>query len=227
LRFANCGISMIFTNGGGLEQVIFPEAGAFQHLYDGIGDWLRQGASPSSPRVPEDAVRILNVSQRLANTIGGFTTTSQVYYAPEAPGGAAATFPPVRFGGNLTFLGYEPVDEGTYRPGDYVTLVTYWRVDGAVPDDVRFFTHLLFDPQEIAAQSDIISVSVPQLQPRDVFEQITFLQVPQGLPDGSYRLSIGAYEDKAGSDQDVRLPVFDGNRPRGTRVYLSEITVAK
>ena len=115
----------------------------------------------------------------------------------------------------------------TYRPGDYITLIGYWRVDGDVPPDVRLFTHLLFDPQEIAAQSDTISVSVPQLQPRDVFVQITFLQVPQALPDGRYRLSIGAYEDKAGADQDVRLPVFDGNRPRGTRVFLTEIAVAK
>ncbi len=227
LRFANCGISMIFANGGGREQVIFPEAGAIQRVYEGIGDWLKQGVTPTSPAVPADAVRVLDVTQKLANTIGRFTTTAPVLFAPEAPGGTGTTLPPVRFGGNLTFLGYEPVDTGTYKPGDYITLIGYWRVDGPVPDDVRMFTHLLFDPQQIAAQSDIISVSAPQLQPRDVFVQITFLQVPQGLPDGSYRLSIGVYEDRVGSDQDVRLPVFDGNRQRGSRIYLPAITVEK
>jgi hypothetical protein len=59
------------------------------------------------------------------------------------------------------------------------------------------------------------------LQPRDVIIQVTFVQLPWNMPPGVYSLSIGAYQ---ATDRE-RLPVFDGDQPRGTRIFLGEIEV--
>lgn len=223
MRYANCGTGLVLTDGGERTQVILPRADTLATMSDYIRDWLMLGDLASSAPAPPESVIILSVAQQLADTIGRFTTTSTVRYPPEAPGGMTATLPPVRFGGNITFLGYEPIPAAPFEPGDYFTLVTYWRVDGDVPADLRLFTHLLLDPSEVAAQTDTISVLPAQLQPRDVFIQITFVRIPFGLPEGRYAVSIGAYEDAS----DIRLNVFDSdNQPRGTRLFLGEILVA-
>lgn len=221
LRYADCGSGMIFTNGGERQQLVFLEPGTMFNLHRYVRDWLDLGELLTGPDVPEDTVIVLDAEQSLADTIGRFTTTVPVFYAPEAPGGMALTQPPVRFGGNVAFLGYEPVSGQTYKPGDYVTLISYWRVDGYVPPDIRLFTHILLDPTEVAAQRDIISVLTSSLRPRDVVLQISFVRLPHIIPPGQFRVSIGAYEDNT----DTRLPVFDGDQPRGGRLFLDEITV--
>lgn len=221
LRFADCGSGLILANGGEREQIVFPEANRFLSLHREIRTWLMDGQLINGGRIPTQSVVILDVSRRLANTIGRFTTTAPVSFAPEAPGGSEATYPPVRFGGNITFLGYESINDQPYRPGDWVTVITYWRVDGQMPPDLRLFAHVLADPTAIAAQRDTISVLPALLRPRDVFMQITYVQLPRSTPAGEYLVSIGAYEDNT----DVRLNVFDGEQPRGTRLFLEGITV--
>jgi len=105
-----------------------------------------------------------------------------------------------------------------------VTVITWWRVDGPLPPDLRFFTHILSDPAAIVTQNDSISVDVTALQPRDVFAQITFVPLPLTLPDGVYTLSIGAAQSMTGA----RLPVLDetGQR-RGDRLFIGSITVQR
>jgi hypothetical protein len=171
----------------------------------------------AEPGLPADSVIMMNVSKELADKIGSFTTTTLVEYAPEAPGGAQTFYPPVRFGGNVTFLGYEKESGGSYQPGGDVTSITYWRVDGMPPPDLRLFTHILSDPAAIISQRDTISVDPRQLESRDVFIQITFVRLPTSTPDGQYQVSIGAYQ----SSDNMRLSVFDGDQPRGTRLFLT------
>lgn len=223
VRYANCGTGMVITNGGEREQVILPQPGALTNMNEYFRGWLARGDWLDDPALPSQSVMLLQVAPELADTIGRFTTTSLVSYDPDAPGGAVSLYPPVRFGGNITFLGYEPIADRVYAPGDYVTLITYWRVDGAVPSDLRLFSHLLIDPSTIAAQSDTLSVLPARLQPRDIFIQMMFIRIPARMQDGSYPVSIGAYEDLS----DIRLQVFDSeNQPRGTRLFLGEIRVA-
>jgi hypothetical protein len=154
--------------------------------------------------------------------VGRFTTTTPGSYAPDAPGGSGVATPPVRFGGNIAFLGYEKESDNPYSPSGIFTSITYWRVDGEIPPDLRFFTHILADPGAApAVQNDTISVDVSQLQPRDVFIQIMFLPLPYSIPAGNYSISIGAYT----AANDARLPVMDGDTPRGDRLFLESITV--
>jgi hypothetical protein len=190
-------------------------------MFEYVQGWLNDGALLLSPEAPPETVIVLNAEQRLADTIGRFTTTVPVMFAPETPGGMEITQPPVRLGGNISFLGYEPLSDEPYHPGDYVTLISYWRVDGTMPSDLRLFTHILLDPTLPAAQQDVISVLPRSLLPRDVLLQISFVRLPDVMQNGQYRVSIGAYESNTGT----RLPVFEGETQRGARLFLQEITV--
>jgi hypothetical protein len=132
--------------------------------------------------------------------------------------------PPISFGGNITFLGYEPQTVDSYPPGGIFTSITYWRVDGVVPPDLRLFTHIQADPgASPAAQTDNIGVEVSQLRSRDVFIQVTFVPLPMSMPPGEYSVSIGAYLQSTGQ----RMAVLEGDRPRGTRLFLGQIQVAR
>jgi hypothetical protein len=94
-------------------------------------------------------------------------------------------------------------------------------VDGPLPPDLRLFTHLLSDPAAIISQQDTISVVPAQLEPRDIFIQISFLTLPSLTPNGQYEMSIGAYQ----RSDNMRLMAFDGDQPRGSRVFLVAKTI--
>jgi hypothetical protein len=222
LRYADCGTGLILTAGGEREQIVLPEAHTLEGLYPALRDWLTRGEMVQRPDLPSDAVIMLEVAEPLADQIGSFIATAPVAFAPEAPGGQQTVPLPLRFGGNVTFLGYEHRWAAVHHPGDVVPVVTYWRVDGVVPPDLRLFAHVLADPSaRPAAQSDEISVLPEQLRPRDVFIQVSFIQLPRSMRAGEYGISIGAYEGSSG----IRLPVFAGNQPSGTRLFVGGFRV--
>lgn len=220
LHFADCGTGMVFIDGGSRQQVIMPDPETLNGMQPYLKAWMDRGTL--SADMPTNSVILLEVAQPLADTVGRFTTTAPAGYAPDAPGGAGLAETPVRFGGNITFLGYERGSAAPFPPGGIVTTITYWRVDGAVPPDLRLFTHVLADPATApAAQNDTISVDVRQLESRDVFIQIVFVPLPVAIPPGQYGISIGAYT----AANNVRLPVMDGDQMRGDRLFLGQIEV--
>lgn len=222
LRFADCRAGLVIADGGARQQLILSDLRMRDGMHPAIRAWVDRGVPLDAPGVPPGSVLILDVAGPLADMIGLFTTTTPVSYAPDAPGGSATVPPPVQFGGNLTLLGYQRDNAVTYRPDSIMTLQTYWRVDGAVPPDVRFFTHVLSDPAAIVTQIDTINVLTEHLQPRDVLLQITYVPMPLTIPAGAYQVSIGAYQ----LSDETRLTVFDANlQPRGNRLFLDPITV--
>lgn len=220
LRFADCGTSLIFVDGGEAQQIIMPDPDTLAMMQPYLRRWVDQGqVAVDNP--PNSVIR-LEVMQPLADTVGRFTTTAPGVFAPDAPGGAGVATPPVRFGGNITFLGYESEGSGAYPPGGDVVSIVYWRVDGEVPPDLRFFTHILTDPASCCiAQNDTVGVRLSQLRNRDIFVQLTFLQLPYSTPPGEYSISIGAYTASDG----VRMAVMDGETERGNRLFLGRILV--
>jgi hypothetical protein len=222
-RYADCGSSLILINGGEGQQIVFPGENSYEGLHPYLKTWVDQGHLVDTPDVPPNAVARLNVMQSLADTIGRFTTTAPAGYEPGSLGPSPLAVPPVRFGGNLTFLGYDEKPTTDYTQGGIVTSITYWRVDGVIPPDLRLFTHILSDPTSPAAQNDTISVDVSQLQDRDVFIQITFIPLPFTIPEGPYSISIGAYRVSNG----VRMGVLDGDQPRGTSLFLGQINIRR
>lgn len=221
LRYADCGLALILASGGELEQVVMLEESGRDSVHPYLDTWLQQGEIVDDSSIPSGSVIRLEVADLLADEIGAFTTTAPVAYAPEVAGSDAVAAPPIRFGGNIAFLGDQRTWSGAYRPGDLFQLITFWRVDGIVPSDLRFFTHILPDPAAIAAQNDTIGVLPAQLQPRDVVIQIINVQLPFTMPRGAYSVSIGAYE----GNTNTRLNVYEGEATRGNRLFLGGLTV--
>jgi hypothetical protein len=221
LRYADCGSALIFTNGGDMEQLILTESSGLNGVNPFLRSWIDQGEIVNAPNLPPDSVIRLRVTDALANRIGSFMTTAPASFPPEAAASGELIFPPVQFGGNVTFLGYEQSWASSYAPGDVVPVITYWRIDGAIPTDLRLFTHILADQTFPAAQSDPISVLPAQLLPRDIFAQVTYVMLPRQMPRDTYTISIGAYEDRT----QARLPVLKDNQRQGDRLFLGRITV--
>ncbi len=221
MRYADCATGLVLANGGDQQQIILLAENALQNMHPYLREWMLSGDIISIDPLPAESVVTLDVSQQLANTIGRFTTTAPAGYAPEAPGAEFLVPPPVPFGNNLTFLGYDRAPDISYTPGGILTSITYWRADGELPSDLRLFTHVLSDPAAIVAQTDTINTAPGSLQTRDIFIQITFVPLPTSLPSGVYNISTGAYRDSSG----IRLPVLEGDLFRGTRLFLGQIIV--
>ncbi|MEQ8672182.1 MAG: glycosyltransferase family 39 protein [Aggregatilineales bacterium] len=223
IRYTECTSGLIFPQGGENFEVLIPNSEMLADAHPQITQWLAQGTFVDLPDMPEGSVLQMNVAEDLADALGAFTVTTPVSYAPET--GDTSNFgPPVSFGGNVTFLGYATDDAGAYAPGSTLTLVTYWRVDGVVPPDLRFFTHVLADPgASPVANTDTLSTQARLLQNRDVVVQVTYVPLPSTLPLGEYRLSIGAYQDTSR----IRLDVLREGAPFGNRLLLFPIVVAE
>ncbi len=220
IRYAECGSGLVLTRGGEHQQVIMLREDGAEGFHPTIRTWVNQGDLLQT-EVAQGVVSMI-VDDTLGDRVGRFTTTAPVGYAPESPGGVAPVSLPVGFENNLTFLGYEtPDNDNTYTPGDIITVISYWRVDGSLPEALNIFVHLLFDAETLVTQTDTISVQSQQLQPRDVFLQVSFVTLPQQIPSGDYQISIGAYQ----SGTDRRLSVLDGDTTRGNRLFLNEIQV--
>lgn len=223
LRPVDCYNALVLTNGGAYQQIIMPRPDVLDTAHPEIRWWLAQAQPVNLSSIPPNTVWSMALESVVADRMGMLTAQPSVSYAPEAGGSRDQLInTPVSFAGNLTFLGYVPDVDSVYKPGETVTLVTYWRVDGRVPPDLQLFAHILADPgASPPANRDIIELSPRMLRNRDVFVQVTYIPLPESLPLGEYMVSIGAYQ----SSSDARLAVLDNGEPRGTRLFLYPITI--
>lgn len=221
LRYVDCGSGFIFTYGGGPQQVIMLQPDGLSHVFPYVRNWIARGTLLNVPSLPPNTVIQLDVQDQLADQVGRFQTTAPIVLAEDVGGEVTVAAPPISFGNVLTYLGDERDWSSNRNPGDVIPVITYWRIDDTVPDDLRIFTHLLSDPRVIAIQTDTISVIPAFLQPRDIFIQVAFLQLPYTMPQGEYTLSIGTYRDTSSERLDVN---YEGNL-RGNRIFLGPLRV--
>lgn len=232
VRFVDCRQSLVFANGGGHEHIIVAGPDELEGVHPRIEEWLSLGAPLSAENdpsiderviadLPEGAVLAMeDITEVVASEMGKFTTIAPANYnVPDAEGQPVA--PPIRFGGNVTWLGYEAQGIPVYRPGDIVTTINYWRIEGLTPPDLVFFNHVLSDPVTIVAQRDQLSVDASRLRERDILAQVTYIRLPRALSPGSYGLSTGAYQWTSR----LRLDVLDDDQPRGNSLILYGIEV--
>jgi hypothetical protein len=219
-READCQHSFVFPNGGATEQIVLYDQETADAIYPYIQNWMVSGTYVTD-NVPRESIIQVELSQKLADTAGAFITTSPVAYAPEAVGAIAPVSPPIRFGDNLTLLGYQPDVERTYLPGETIDVITYWRVEGLIPKQLTLFTHVLSDPVTLFANRDLLSVNPSRLQERDVFIQVTQIHLPETALPIEYFISMGAY----GESVDERLPTLQNDVPFGDRLFLYSIDV--
>lgn len=224
IRFVDCNTGLIFPRGGELFNVVLVEPDALDTAPGYLREWLALGTPRTDLNLPTGRVLRMAVGPTLADRLGVFTTTVAARYGEivqlEPP-----VNPPIRFGGNVTWLGNEPDTNRRYRPGDVMTVINYWRVEsGVIPPDLQFFTHVLSDPVTVADNRDMISVDVSYLRERDVFVQLVPIPLRTTLLPGSYWVSIGAYQQQTGA----RLPVFDAEQQRqGDRLILYSVEIGE
>lgn len=222
LRYSNCLDALVLTRGGESQRYAFAYPSARTRIAEPLKAWLYNATQVPVPGLPSGSVLIVNAEQVVADDFGQ-VILSRASWSPEASvtHDEPATLP-LRMGGYLTFEGYRLLPEGSYRPGETLRVVTYWRADGEQVPGLRLFAHLSRNPDiPPALQNDILNIEASLLRDRDVFIQIITLPLPADFPSGEYFLSIGAYSERDGQ----RLPIYDGETPRGDRLFLDKIRV--
>lgn len=221
LRFSNCISGLVLTAGGAPQRVAFVDPKARTLVSPVVNPWLSDLKPISTGR---SATELFEVDARKAvEDTFGMMNLSHVMWAPEARGKSPQPTLPIRMGGYLTFEGYE-MAPGPYKPGDTISLATYWRADGRQIPGLRLFVHILRNPMaQPVLQTDMLSIDPTLLQDRDVFVQLHFIPIPADFPAGDYMISVGAYSTISGD----RLPVYDQDQERGNRLFLDKIEVVQ
>lgn len=122
----------------------------------------------------------------------------------------------INFGDQIDLLGGDVV--GTFGPGETLDITLYWRAQGELDIDYQVFVHLLNLDGSIAAQSDKLNPGdFPTGRwPTDRYVRDHHqLSLPDPLPEGAYRLTVGLWVQNEG----WRLPVSDENGNRRGDVY--------
>ncbi|MCY4466114.1 MAG: glycosyltransferase family 39 protein [Chloroflexi bacterium] len=216
---ANCANTLLLTNGGELQRLVFFDTEARTAASPHLQAWLELGESVVAD-LPRNSVIELETVEKLAGKAGVLTTTAPVSYAREVAVPEPIS-PAIRFGGNLTLLGYEPDVSRSFLPGETVDIITYWRVDGELPPDVTLFTQILADPVTPIVTRHYIGVNPTRMRERDIFIQVIQLQLPAFALPGEYAISIGLYRERF----DQRLPVLKDGQAHGDRLFLYTIDV--
>jgi hypothetical protein len=136
LRYTDCRTGFVFPDGGENFQVIFPSPDIYERISPDIADWLALGTI--TPALPEGAVVEMSVQSELADALGVYITTSPANLVTESDlSDRIPVPPPIRFGGNITWLGYESNPIEIYEAGEEIAVTTYWRVEGVIPSDPK------------------------------------------------------------------------------------------
>jgi 4-amino-4-deoxy-L-arabinose transferase-like glycosyltransferase len=130
------------------------------------------------------------------------------------PDGASVPLP-VSFGGQLAFLGYEPIP--AVGASEQVVL-TFWRVAETPREPLRIFLHALGESGTPIAQDDGLASAPWAWETGDVLVQKHELRLPAGTAPGKYRLQVGVYDPATGT----RLAVSTADR-----LLLGWLTVAE
>ena len=221
IRFFDCNQSLIIANGGDSQRIIFPRGHYYDHLPGPLLRWMQFAQDEQVPGIRPDVVMRFEASQAIADQAGAFITTALTAWPPEANATGLANLP-ISFGYNIAFLGYQIRDEDL-RPGDWVELTTYWRVDGPPPPEMTQFAHMLGNPVVIVAQNDSLGVEINTLQVRDIFLQHSLIQSPGGLAAGPYTISVGLYIPSTGD----RLPAFQDGQEISNRLFLQSVNIIR
>ncbi len=196
-----------------------------------LQDWLKDARPIHVAGLVDGAVLRVDVEQQIRDAGGYWAALAPTEFMPGGGGHSQLAELPVTLEQNLTFAGYDPrVFQGTRMPGgDPIVLVTYWRVDGTLPHDLKFFAQLLAYPNpqlEPLAEADAIDVVPHELENRDIFAQVSYIWPSTEITPGEYTLTVGAYTRDA-AILDYHLGILDrktGER-RGERLLLGTIVM--
>ncbi len=103
---------------------------------------------------------------------------------------------PTVFGGAVSLLDVRTLPQ---RENGELPVLTIWRVEQKLPEDLAIFVHLTGEDGQLIAQSDALDAAPATLQPGDVVLQLHLIPLPQSLPEGPLKLELGLYHRSDGS----------------------------
>lgn len=165
IRWLNPASALVFPAGGAETRYVFPHhTPADLTLIDDWFDDLTPEATDercTETGKPVYFIYRLNAQARLPAKLstlavtGPVWTSGEVEFAADPPPGTRQSHDlPVDFGHQLAFLGYD-LSSAEVKPGDGITILTYWRVLAAV------FVHLLDSHSQVHGQHDGLSARSP------------------------------------------------------------------
>ncbi|MCY4525986.1 MAG: hypothetical protein OXB89_05200, partial [Anaerolineaceae bacterium] len=117
----------------------------------------------------------------------------------------------IRFGEHIRLSGYDLLSPDP-QPGSPLDLTLYWKAASTPPDNYSFFLHLnaLDDPRPLAQVDGNPAVPARLTstwnRPEETLISPRFsLPLPEDLPPGDYRVTLGLYNFETGE----RLPLRD------------------
>ncbi|MBK8984556.1 MAG: hypothetical protein IPM39_00505 [Chloroflexi bacterium] len=192
---------------------------------------LIPGFTPINPALAtyfETAVLVQTLPMRptdLDRPLDIYTVDSALLAADWATQFQPAT--PVNFGNTAVFLGYD-LQTPTVSPGGMVTLATWWRVEGPLPDAV-LFTQVLGPDGRPIAQADRLDVPGAGWQAGDQFIQLHQFTLPETTAVGQYPIIIGLYTCPAAcgeKEAPQRLPILSPFGLPGDYLPITKLSVA-
>lgn len=224
-RVANCNLDFILINGGGPMQVLFTDPTSFSTMPPELKTWLNEDVATLLDTVllDDELLFAVDARQRLADKGGELQRRSMMFYPREPGEDDNQPAPhPARFGGNVTFLGYEPFEtEEGLTPGAILPVVSYWRIDGPLLPNTGIFLRLHDSPQASPyTEVNQFALDVSRLQSRDVVVHLVYLTLPDTLRPQEYLLTTGVFDFNPTN----QLPVYDAETgaPRGTYLLIDE-----
>ncbi len=112
----------------------------------------------------------------------------------------------------------------TFKPGDVIELLSYWRVLRTVEnqDDWNTFVHVLDEQSQVVGGIDVLACPPTGWYPGDIMVQVhRFALSPKALAGQEVYLEIGVYRRTT----NARLPVLVGDEVVGDRVLLDLLTI--
>lgn len=208
VRYADCRFAMVFPDGGTMTRLLVVNPRDMAEADAATLRWFEQAKVQSVDGLPADSVLMLDATRGVAELGGQLPVETTLVYPPDR----MPVELPVRFGRNITLLGNHRVPPD-YAPMDVITVASYWRIDGEIPDQLGVITRLHDSPaRQPFSQSTTINLRTDDLRERDVILQVSFMNIPEDIPTGEYLVTLGVYDNNPLN----QISVFD-RQARQTR----------
>jgi hypothetical protein len=205
----DCRSDLVLIAGGSPMRWLFVDPAERNAMPGPLQAWAQLAEPLEHTGLPGGVAWSLDAEQALADKGGQLIAQASLYYPREAGKTHEVVPLPFKFDGNITLIGLDPVSEQeTFKPGDVLTLVTYWRVDGPLPSDLGVFIRLHDTPQASPYNEvNAFKVEAARLRPRDVVVQVGYVILPETLRAQHYVLTLGVYNRQPVNQLAVYDPV--------------------
>ncbi len=119
------------------------------------------------------------------------------------PTGAAIPLPQ-QLDNEMSLLGYESLNPAL-RPGQEMTVLSYWQAPLLPLPPLKAFVHLTDAGGKLIAQSDGLYAPAQFWRSGDMIVQLHHIRVPTDAPPGSYHLELGLYDEQTGTRAQFKL----------------------